>query len=428
MDTGWLLRYEEEDAERALSVAGGVLKRGRLERPQDLYPELKLPHLVGYSRAPVPLPLLVLLYDVVVVYVPPSSQSRLEAKWGLPFEDFVDLARAGLVQPLIGHPPDYSAQYFKPLLEERPPSLWARGYGMLCALGLEATLSPDECPLPVSEIAQLKPARLKYSRQFPALSQDELTARIEREVLTNYADLWIFGEGELADALALHREPMTTFGALLTVNEVRTYPTLFGMGGTANYDLDTLRAEAVMLETFGAEPPRDVRVVPQNLDILLRGVGVDVGQVTANDLIELHASGGAERLRRAMSDFEHEAQDATEAAGSDLDLYLGAAETLQDRLKQVGDELLKPETKKRLGDVDRRTRYTVRAGLPALGAGLGAMLGSLPGAVAGGAIGNLAERILPDAAVDHLAERVNSKLFSPGVANLWRMSRKRHEQ
>ena len=424
MSRDTLLRYEEEEAQRVLAHAARARRRGYLDAYSDLYPDLvDLPERRGYSRFPVPLPLLLLMYDQTVVYIPPSDPDVLRARWSLSIEDVDLLIRAKLIQPLIAHPPDYDAPHFARLLEHRPPSVWARGAALLRALGMESTLAVSECPLPVRAMAELPAARERFHKLYPRDSPEALTKRIELDILTNYADLWIFGEGEVADGLVDYGSPAQIFGALLTFNEVRTYPLLFGLGGTANYNVPELQAETPLVAPF-AHPPQGAPAayIPRNLDILLRGLDLEVGKLGAHDLIDLHASGDVQRLRKAVAYFENEANAIARRNEPEQKQFVDAAEKLEDELRGVVTELVSPAERKKLGATDTGATYTVRVGLPAIGAALGLGIGGPAGVLVGLSTGAVIQTLLPDRLKERFADVVIARRFSPGVANLWRVA------
>jgi hypothetical protein len=270
-------------------------------------------------------------------------------------------------------------------------------------------------------MSKLPAARDRFARLFPTATPAELTSRIELDILTNYADLWICGEGVVADGLAALKDPATIYAALLTLNEVRTYPLLFGLGGTANYSVANFKEEAPLMEPFGRKLKPRGAPLPESLDMLLRGIRIDVRQLRAADLIALHASGDAERLRTAVRLFEDEAALLSASKGIPSDDFIESAVVLEDRLQDVAREILNPTTQRSMDKTDRAVGYTLKAGVPAVGAVLGTIAGGPEGAIVGLGIGKTVETLLPELARSRLSELAIGKRFSPGLANLWRV-------
>jgi hypothetical protein len=427
MNQAFLKRYEQAEGDFVVSKSQTAISRGYLQTWRDLYPEITAPPHRAYSRFPVPLPLLLLMYDQTAVYVPPADASTLQARWGLSMHDFRQLAEAGLVQPLIAHPSDYAAPHFDQMFELRPPSVWARGLAMLFAMNLGDTLSVEACPLPVKAMVQLPAARSRFHKLHPTDSTSELTLRIERDILTNYADLWICGEGTVADELAQLEDPARIFGALLTLNEVRTYPLLFGLNGTANYAAAEIDEEAALVRPYArSQLQGSMFRIPAGLPILLGGLGIDIAALNANLIIDFHASGDAQRLRAAVDYFERTAR-STDVSDDVLDDdIVQAADALQHRLRDAARELALPAMRGTMDRTERTVRYVIQAGLPAIGAAIGFLAGDIPGAAMGlGAASYLEGKVLPNTARESAADAVLAKRFSPGLANLWRIKKHR---
>ncbi|MCU1685410.1 MAG: hypothetical protein JWQ81_6149 [Amycolatopsis sp.] len=423
-----LAAYDDEQASLVLSEGYETVQRGYISGPEDLYPDIQIVKQTAYARTPIPLAFLIFLYDKTVVYVPSAPQKALEQRWGLSLDTVVELARAGIVQPIIGRAIDYGRPHFEPLLETQPPALYPRGAALLERLNLGDTLIEAHCPLPVAEMAAWQPLRTKYSAYHPELSRDDLTNRIKREILINYADLWIFGEGEIADSFSGLASAGDIAQRLFLANEIRTYPTLFGLGGTANYDRQFFANEASIFA--GLDFARDktmVRVIPDTLPLLLNGLGFKVRTMDASAIIDFHQSGHSVRLRRAMSYFESKANKVSKASKAS---HLGhremldRASDLQKEISVAAKELSSAQFVRKARRVESSIQVMLKVGSPALGGWLGHIAGASVLEGIGGA--SVLKQIFVDPKKDKLVDMILAARFNPGLANLWRITSKRN--
>ncbi len=417
-----LAEYHDNEGALVLSRSGDAIRRGFLQEPRDLYPDLAPRSHVSYVRTPLPLSFLVLLYERTVIFIPPMSQKNLEARWGMSMERIVDFAREGIIQPIIGHAVDYSAPHFDALMETKPPSLWARGVALLEAMGMSDSLRETECPLPVAEMAALPSLRAKYRRYHPGLRGDDLVDRIKRELLTNYADLCIFGERDLADRLAQSGTAQEIADRLVLANEIRTYPVLFGMGGTANYDAGTLRGDAASHATLPTlSTGQSAFVIPASLKLLANGLGIDVATISARDVVNFHSSGDGKRLRTAMRHFESQANSAvrSDSTNEDRDQLIEVAWELERIVDAAARELSSPGFVRSAKRTERAVQAVLRVGLPAVGG----LIGHLSGITAwSGMTGAAIVQLLVKQPIDSVANAALFARFNPGLANLWRIA------
>lgn len=420
--------YKEDEANLVIANCDAIVRRGYIQDPADLYPEIGHEKHTSFTRTPIPLLFLVLLYERTVIFLPPMRQGEMEERWGLPLEALVKLIRAGVVQPLIGDPVDYTDAHFEQIMETRPPSVWARGLSLLERLGMGDTLKEADCPLPIEAMASLPSIRRKYETYFPSLTGDELTKRIKREILTNYADLWIFGEGQLADSFRLLSSPQQMVDRLKTANEVRTFPVLFGMGGTAHYDRQFLIEEAQSLQSLGTigSPNKPAKAIPSSLGLLLKGIGINLADITAETIIDFHASGQGQHLRKAMHHFEHQLKDAGSGEGglSTPSELLEKTRSLEQIIVKATRELSSPSFIRKATRTRKSLDLVLRAGSPALGGWLGHMLGaSILEGIGGGAV---LQQLVIESMRDQIIDAAMVARFNPGLANLWRIVEARH--
>lgn len=424
-----LREYEFQELSFIAEHSASTVNRGYIVGPNDLYPELNWPNNIAFPRGAVPLSVLLLLHEKVALYVPPASRSMLEQRWGVSLDMVLQLCHEGLIQPLIGHPTDYRFKHFEPLLELRPPSVWARGLGLLRALGMEDTLNEASVRLPLEEITSLSWVRRRWKRHFPNLGEAELTENIKREIATQYADLWVFGLSGIAQGLAHLKHPSKIAQALFLANETRTYPVLLGLGGSAHYDMAKVRAEPSLLKSDKSVRAAKRFVVPSELEVLLRGIGLNIEKLDVNDIVEFHASGSGLHLRAAMSYFGDQGRLLLrKSPGGTVDQFFDAAAQLQDSIREATKVLADPDFRREAHNTRERIKFLFRAGSIAVGAGVASALGAatwlgmLPGVAVGLAI---AEKLVPPAWREKVISEAVAEQFSPGIAHLWNIIEKR---
>ena len=424
-----LQNYADDEASVVLSHCNDVVERGYIRDPHDMYPDIRRPQSISYARQSVPLTVLLLLYERTAVFVPPLSKSDLRIRWNTPLRTVIELAQRDIVIPIIGRPTDYSAAHFDPLLEIRPPSLWARGVALLDRLGMGSALDEDECPLPIQNMAHGKVLRQKYERYQAGISGEELTQRIKGELLLNYADLCIFGEHQLAESFAQYQDPQMITDRLFLANEVRTYPVLFGLGGTANYDRSSLRMDAFTaktLPTFIASTRQ--QMVPSNLNVLLRGLGIEISKMRAKDISDFHLSGDGARLRAAVKYFEAEAKKAAAKTSSEHGLneeeeLFEAARKLEMLIAAASKEVASPSFIRQAQRLQGSPNVVLRIGSPALGG----WLAQLPGVsvLQGIGGGTILKQLVPAPMRERIVDAALTARFQPGLANLWSIAQRR---
>jgi hypothetical protein len=419
-----LRAYEHRELNFISANAAKVLQRGHVQAAQDLYPEVSFPSNLAFGRGSVPLSLVLLLHDKLAVYVPPTSKALLEARWQMPMDTVFQLCERRLIQPLIGHPADYRSKHFEQILRLNPPSVWARGLGLLRELGIEDKLTEAGRELPLDRIAALSWICKRWRRHFPQASEAELNTRIKAEIATLYADLWLFGLGPLALHLKHLGNPSKIAQALLLTNEIKTYPTLFGLGGTAHYDLGTLVTEPTLFNSLKERKQGSV-VVPPDLDILLKGVGVKMGALETEDIIEFHASGQGKHLRQLVSEFNRQSRLLALKGGS-ADAMLNSASQLQAQIKETAAVFSDPSFRRQA----RRTRQVMDWLFRASGVALGALVGNMWGAnpiqlVSYAGFGAFfADHFLPPSWKEKATLASIKRQFSPAIAHVWKIATK----
>lgn len=384
---------------------------------------------IAYRVGSVPLHLLVLLTDKLVTYIPPSTPEMLEARWGLSLDVVLDLCERGRIQPLIGHPTDYRGARFDRLFRLKAPSVWARGLGLLRALGMEHALEEAGRKLPLQKMARAPWLRPRWRAHFPHLSEAELTQRISHELAVNYADLCVFGFQEIAESTAYHKTPAEIARALLLAAEVKTYPILFGLGGTPHYDYAIRDRHSDLADALLQQRALPGPKIPPNLDILLSGIGINAARMDAEQIVEFHASDSGKHLRSALQAFEAEARRVTAASQRESsERVVAAAAQLQSTLQEATRRLADPSLRKGARAMRGRFNWYFRVG----GFAAGALVASVSGApwltfLAAGAAGiAVTEKLLPASIRDRLYTASLARAFSPGIAHLWRIVDRRN--
>jgi hypothetical protein len=339
----------------------------------------------------------------------------------MPLGSVLELSEAGILQPIIGHPTDYNRKHFEPLLRLKPPSVWARGLGLLRALGMEEKLEEATKVLPAAQIARLPWVRRHWREHFPSRTQEDISKAIIREVQTLYADLWIFGDAPVARGLAEVKDPDRVARRLRLINEVRTYPKLFGLGGTAYYSQDAIATEPLLLE----EIPRPSNVLPPELEGVAKGLGIDLGRMNVKEIVDFHASELGSTVRAALSSFERtiEATSPTTFSRHDLQLRIDG---LREALLEAKEIFSDPRKVRAMDKTAGRVQGLLRLG----GLAIGALVGSTLGAswlmmIAPATLGErVVSQLLPASLRDSMVQKAIGRQFSPGIAHLWQVRSK----
>ncbi|MBA7707145.1 hypothetical protein ES703_116014 [subsurface metagenome] len=234
------------------------------------------------------------------------------------------------------------------------------------------------------------------------------------------------GYKSFAVSLSYYNDPKEIVHKLFLANEVRTYPILFGLGGTANYDLKSLKDDPSLLQT----PLRGANqtlpsIIPPDLDILLRGIGIQVNTMKPDEIVEFHVSDYGKHLRDAVQYFEQEAGIiAKRKEDLDLENFFAAAEHLQKAMREAGKSLSTPSFRKKIKKTEERLELFFRAGGLAVGGLLGGLIGRGPLEIIGGAA--IIDQIVFPKVRHKIVDAVVKKLFSPGIANLWKILKGRN--
>lgn len=338
MKRGDLEEYEERERSYVRSVGHRAMLGDFVGNASEIYANVRKSRRRAFHRSGSPLSALLLLYQQTVVYIPPASKKLIESRLGLKWDDLLELAERGCLQPVIGHPTHYAKKgHFDELLELGPPSVWARGDELARGFaGADEYWDIARALLPLEAMVQVPWLRQKYAAHFPRLGAQDLSERIEIELCTNFVDLCIYGYEPLARDLGALPDHDWSTRRILEVSELLTYPTLMGMGGTPNYGLSTDGAVRVAErhQYLGRVQYRELGV---EAPILLEGLSISVpDQMGPSDVVQFHKDGMADHLWKALSALEHEVVVAQkESMGGLLDAAATAQEIVQQTLREV---------------------------------------------------------------------------------------------
>ena len=338
MDQSYLDNYHHEQMDIVLRNKGSLLKQGRVKHYKDIYPDiykrLKDGNGIGYIRGQVPLKAMVLIYDIVIVSIPPLSIEQIEKRFSVTYEELIRLCNSGLVIPIITDTHEYSAPHFDDLfnLLNPPCSLWARGLGLLSAFNMDNALEIAKEALPVSEIANDQRIYSHWERRLLTDNDSIIKSHIENNVATLYADLCIFGFEEEARKLS-DKTPSYIYNRLKKMNEISTYPLLFGMGSQPNYS--TFILDDIKDEPSGRFSEIPVVLPERDLKILFEGIGINIDNVSVDDIISYHQDNLGVSLRNALKSFNEEMDNSFTGAMisvNPLSLYT-KAEIVQSKVE-----------------------------------------------------------------------------------------------
>jgi hypothetical protein len=301
-----LASYEQRERAYVRQHGRRAVVDGFVDDATKIYVDLDLSSHLGFHRGGAPLSALLLLYEQTVVYVPPSSRQSIEYRMGMSWDHILMLIERGSIQPIIGHPLHYAGKgYFDDLMTFHPPSIWARGDELArrFAHGDEYWALARRI-VPIDEMCAQPWIRAKWRRHFPRVSAENLAERIRTEIYTNFVDLCIYGYEPIACDLVALADRGWAARRILELSELLTYPTLMGLGGTANYGLSAASAiEAALQRGYIGSP--DIRFLGPEVDILLNGLAIKVPTDLDPDLVvQFHQDGMASKLWRSLEELE----------------------------------------------------------------------------------------------------------------------------
>lgn len=427
MKTKDLLIYHEEQMDKVKQNRAVLTKQGYVKGYGDVYPDIyERIHSqkgVAYIRGNVSIKLMAILYDVVIVYIPPLSKKQLMARFYLKnWDELITLCQHGIVIPIIGKAENYTAAHFDDLFHRlpiKPYSLWARGLGLLDVFGMSNTLEIAKEIMPVNAIANDEAVFKKWAKRYNNRDEKFIKAKIKDDVAVQYADLCIFGcKNEAKLLLALN--PRELYKNLKLLNEVRTYPILFGLESQANFD----RSKLAAISTIPIKPQFHMpQALPEDeLEILYRGIGIDVDSVSVTDIIAYHNDGLGKKLRSALTYFNDYCDiKIGKTEQIDLTQVYERAEAFQKELKEAINDLNCNNYYLKLDKSQKTITKVLQIGTVAAGAIIATnpdasqILSVASVVVAGFSIIEAVPESIADVLVKFGAQGIHSKF----VANMW---------
>lgn len=422
-----LLIYHEEQLDKIKQNRENLTKQGYVKGYKDVYPDVyERIHKhkgVAYIRGTVSIKLMAILYDTVIVYIPPLSKRQLEVRFYLKdWEELIVLCQHGIVIPIIGKAENYIASHFDDLfnkLPEKPYSLWARGLGLLDVFGMSDTLEIAKEVMPVDAIANDKTIFKKWAKKYNNRNEKFVKSKIVDDIAVQYADLCIFGCRSEAESL-LSLSPYELYNNLQLLNEIRTYPVLFGLESQANFENSKLAA----LSTMPIRPQYYIpQALPENeLEILYRGIGIDIDDLSIAEIVMYHNDGLGKQLRSALSCFnEYCNSKITKTEQMDLTQVYARAEAFQKQLKNAINDLNSKNYYLELDNSYRKITKILQIGTVAAGAVIAtnpdsSQLLSVASITAAGV--SLVEA-LPESIANILVKVAAQGIHSKFVANMW---------
>lgn len=319
LDLDFLREYEQKEKSKINRKKFSASDEKYIKSADDLYPEIDKADGIVYPRGNVPLKLLLLLYNKIAVFVPPTNEEYFKKRYRMSFEDFLTLCRKGIILPIIAHPTDYvnvadkNAKFFEELFKLNPPSVWARGISLLDYLKIDFEIAKEK--LPLNRIVTFKSVREQWRRHYPEISEQQLTNIITRELSTLYADLMIFGYEEVLDNLikknirkSISEHQIVYY--LKSLNELLTYPFLFGLGGTPVIDYEHTRQKFFYDFPINKVAEAVPEYITPNLQYVLEDFEIYLNDLSIRKLIEFHQKGYADDMRKAIRDLQNTEQNA----------------------------------------------------------------------------------------------------------------------
>lgn len=338
MNLSALRSYEESERAAVHEFGPKAVVNGIITDASLIYSDHRLASRIAFQRSGSPLNALIWLYETTVVYVPPTTKGQLEKRFAMPWSTFMELAEAGSVQPIVGHPEHYHRRgYADELFGLRPPSVWARGDELAHAFSDASeywALALAE--MPAEEMVSIDWVVAKFRRHFPNLRTRALAERIAIELRTNFVDLCIFGYEPLARDLAALQDRSWSARRILELSELITYPSLMGMGGVPSYGF---RSSAAISVASGSplwmSAPMSKEFGPEAA-LLVEGLKLSIpGEVDTDALAQFHAEGMSKRLWKALGKLEAEVARSAQDPDDAVEASIVAQRTISETLRRL---------------------------------------------------------------------------------------------
>lgn len=427
MNKNDLLLFHEKQMDRIRINQAVLNEQGYVKGYRDVYPDIydriHKKKGIAYARGNVSIKLMTILYDTVIVYIPPLPKKQLELRFCLNgWDELITLCQQEIIIPIIGKAELYTAPHFDDLftkLPSGPYSLWARGLGLLDIFGMSNALERAKEVMPIDAIANDKVVHKMWEKKYRNNNEDFIKKRIKDDVAVQYADLCIFGcKNEIESYLML--PPSEVYQKLNLLNEIRTYPVLFGLESQANFDYSKL----ARISTMPIRPQFNIpQALPENeLGILYRGIGIDIDNVSVNEIIAYHNDGMGRKLRSALSYFNDYCNAKIgRSEQMDLSQVYGRAEAFQKQLKEAIADLNSNNYYLKLDRLEKTITKFLRIGTVAIGTIIATHPNSSEALSVASIIacGASIIEVIPETLSSELVRLVAQGTHSKFIANMW---------
>jgi hypothetical protein len=315
-----------------------TLKTTHITSIDTIYPDVSVNESTVYIRGDIKLKLLLLLYDKIILYIPPADENYFFNRFGINFTDLLTLCRKNVIIPLIAHPTDYTLPHFKELLDLKPPSVWARGISLVKSFNMD--FDEAERRLPLKRIAGFQSVRKQWRGHYPQCNEEQLTANIIREISTLYADLVVFGHhGVIDNLLDVGIPDQQIVYYLKTLNEFLTYPALFGLGGIPVFDSEKIKDKfSINLSSLNYKMKK-AKVVCPSLQYILEKLDIYLQDVGMTKIIEFRRDGYVKKLQNAIKDIQMSGKNMYIAGNIDANTVVSHSIALEKAINDFNAQL-----------------------------------------------------------------------------------------
>lgn len=410
-----LEEYMMREYEKGLRSGKAATKKGVITNITKVYEDLRLPKVYALQRR-VPIGLLAFLYPCTLAYLPPTTEQNLQRILGMDINAFIELAKCGLVRPLLGHATYYGElPHFDAIFELKPPTIWDRSYAIVDAIGKSELFEEGKKKLALEEIAKVPWIRKRWANYYPALSKrpNKFEERMKTDFVNYYVDLCIFGRKLLADSIAHMPSANDVALHLISSTEVISDPWLIGIGGSPQYLFDQEKYITDWQRRFFHKVKPFF--VPQAAKVLLDKLELDFPEnVSIDDILQFHRDNLSGDLWEAIWNLENEIKMAR---GGVKDFTTD----LETKFKEVNQAFPSFVEEKRKWE--KRLRWMVRIGACVSGISILKYLPPVAGIPAGITVGKAAHDITITK-VDWLLNKILRAKFTPFTVSFWSLQQK----
>jgi hypothetical protein len=415
--------YHHAQAEKIMEIKLRLTSQRYVKSFLDVYPDIARTFSekeeIGYVRGHVPIKLMLLIYDKVVVYIPPHSCKLIEQRFQVTFDELIQLCELNLLIPIIGDVKDYIGEHFKKLfsLPTPPSSLWARGLALLDVFGMQNALEIARENLPIAKIASDREILAKWKKRFRRAPDTRIKEMIYDDLAVLYADLCVFGCEDLAKKIAENDNTREIYMQLQMANEIISYPIFFGMSAQPNFDPAKLGNKvgiAGINHNFKNVPLK----ITNDYNLLATKIGIDdVNSIPINEIINYQGDRLGENLRQALAYFNSCCNDSLIQASIDESDILTRAESFQEKFKDALASLT-PAKFRKLKDMEGRIEGCFKIGAIAI---LAVFLRGSNDSILNttGGLASIIALLFPQKIVDRITSHLISTTETKFVANIW---------